>query len=227
MWPPTATTRLSWTQLQDFKYYAHRVHCLSLFPPYSIILLRIMLLPTKIHVVKTPNSLFVDQSDFMVFEVWASKGWKWWLVERRGGHKWRQVGDKCEIKRTRALWASRVYWKASGGQVETSGRQMWNHAGREWSVVGDSWETRGDKWRQVGDKCEIMRSRAECTGRQVRNYADQSRASRVYWETSKPVWGEKNIESKRLGQRNMSSYICPSFARTAFRTKAIHLSCPS
>ena len=120
-----------------------------------------------------PKQIFVDQSNFMVFQVWARKGWRWWSVcgwwwwwYRRQCKTTHGVGRREEETKS---WAPRID-RASRSKdkpeimraenPECKGRQQWDkrrsHADQTTqsiqNVLGDKWET---------------------TGRQVRNHADQ------------------------------------------------------
>ena len=71
----------------------------------------------------------------------------------------RQVEHKCEIRRIRALRASRLCW-------ETTGRQVGDNVARQCSgrQLGDKCETQsiqsvlGENWRQLENKPEIMQA---------------------------------------------------------------------
>ena len=133
-----------------------------------------------------PNSLFVDQSNFMVFEVWASKGWRWWLVvvvpQTMQNDPWRW--EKCR-------------------QVGTSVKSCEEEHRDDPERTG----------RQVGDKCEIMQAEnPECSRRQLGNKREimrtkAVRASRVYRETSgRQAWNHAGRESWETTQRQVRNH---------------------
>eukprot|EP00435_Cladocopium_sp_Y103_P009875 s4211_g2.t1 len=113
--------------------------------------------------------------------------------------KWRQVADRGEIMRTRALRAPRAYRETSGDKRETSV----TFCGPEHSELHG--RQVGNKWRQVGDKCEFMQTRALRAPRAVGASGDKSeimrtralRAPRPFWETS-----ERQVKTSGRQVRN-------------------------
>ena len=168
----------------------------------------------------TPNSLFVNQSHFMVFEVWASKGRRWWLVEG-GWWWWWWWWYRRQSKTTHGVGRRGCRWETKCGSAplgHSCGRQVGdNHADRstqsirglgdkETSLKSCGQTNRECSRRQLGDKCEDQSAQSiQTTGRQGDKWETSlkscgqrtGRESRVYWETTgRQAWNHAGREPR-------------------------------